>query len=307
MIIDLVGYTGFVGSNLNIANCFTHLYNTQNINESYGTNPDILVYAGVTGTKYIANSNPGKDAAIIKSAIDNIIKIKATKLVLISTIDVYERPEGLTEDNEATSQESFVYGYHRSELENWVRNNVSDYHIIRLPGIYGKNLKKNFIYDLSNPIPNVLNAQKYSFFAEKSEIIKQSYAIGPDGFYHINGSTDIKGEALYSEFKRMCFTALNFTDSRGVFQYYNLKFLWNHICKAIENNIKILNIATEPFSISELYEFIYEKPFVNEICDNPPYYNFKTKYAELYGGNNGYIFSKEEVMNDIKEFIGEKR
>ena len=34
-----------------------------------------------------------------------------------------------------------------------------------------------------------------------------------------------------------------------------------------------------------------------------PYYNFKTKYADLLNGKNGYIFDKRFILNDIKSFV----
>lgn len=40
----LVGYTGFVGSNIYAAGSFDGAYNSKNIEEAYGTNPDLLIY-----------------------------------------------------------------------------------------------------------------------------------------------------------------------------------------------------------------------------------------------------------------------
>ena len=87
-MISLVGYSGFVGSNLMLSYPFEGLYNSQNIKTAYGTKPQILVYAGVTGTKYLANRYPEKDRAIIDAAVENIKQINPKKLVLISTVDV---------------------------------------------------------------------------------------------------------------------------------------------------------------------------------------------------------------------------
>lgn len=307
MIIDLVGYTGFVGSNLCLSHQFDHCFNSKNVTEGYGSEPDILVYSGVTGTKYIANKFPEKDQEIINSAILNINAIAPKKLVLISTIDVYVKPDNVTEDNSPTAEEDFVYGYHRKVLENWVVENIQDYLIVRLPGIYGENLKKNYIYDLMNPIPQVLNVSLYDSLKQKEAIFSDLYAKGDDGFYHLIQDVNIPQIKIQDAFQRVDFSALKFTDSRGIFQYYNLKYLWNHILIALENNIKVLNIATEPFAISELYEYIFGRKMVNECSGSIPYYNYKTKYSNLFNGMNGYIFSKEQVMYDIKQFIEKGR
>ena len=81
----LVGYTGFVGSNIYAAGSFDGAYNSKNIEEAYGTNPDLLIYAGLRAEKYLANNAPEKDMELIKQAEDNITKINPKKLVLIST------------------------------------------------------------------------------------------------------------------------------------------------------------------------------------------------------------------------------
>ena len=43
----LVGYTGFVGSNLAKEHDFEGLYNSKNIKNAYGTCPEFLIYAGI--------------------------------------------------------------------------------------------------------------------------------------------------------------------------------------------------------------------------------------------------------------------
>lgn len=301
MIIDIVGYTGFVGSNLSLTYNFDHAYNSKNVESGYNSSPDILVYAGVTGTKYIANKFPEQDQHIIDSAIKNIYNFKAKKLVLISTIDVYEKPDGLNEDDDPTSSVDFTYGFHRKQLENWVKSNIENFLIVRLPGIYGRNIRKNFIFDIINPIPQALSESLYNNFSKQESIIGNAYIYGNDSFYH--PLENINQDELLKAFDRVGFSSLYFTDSRGLFQYYNLKYLWNHINIALQNNVKVLNIATEPFFVSELYEYLFNKKFNNEFSNNIPYYNFKTKYTSLFGGQNGYIFSKEQVMKDISQFI----
>ena len=48
----IVGYTGFVGSNIVLAHEFEGKFNSKNIKEAYGGNPDLLVYAGDVFGKY---------------------------------------------------------------------------------------------------------------------------------------------------------------------------------------------------------------------------------------------------------------
>lgn len=64
----LVGYTGFVGSNIYAEGTFDVAYNSKNIEEAYGTNPDLLIYAGLRAEKYLANNAPEKDMELIFQA-----------------------------------------------------------------------------------------------------------------------------------------------------------------------------------------------------------------------------------------------
>lgn len=297
----IVGYTGFVGQNLCLSHKFEAKYNSKNINDAYGTNPDLLVYAGIRAEMFTANHFPEKDFANIEEAIKNIKKINAKKLVLISTISVYPVFEGdettVIEDNEGTA-----YGQNRRYLEKWVEENVEDYLIVRLPALYGEGIKKNFIFDMIHYIPALLKTQKYDDILRGSSL-SHLYIDRGDGFYKCIAETKEDKASLRSFFERIGFSALNFTDSRSEYQYFNLANLWDVIKKALENNIRLLTIATEPILSSELYGFIFGKAFVNEISDSYPIEHLKSVNSKMFGGKDGYLYSKDQIVEDIKKFI----
>lgn len=297
----LVGYTGFVGSNLANSHSFDGLYNSKNITDAFGTNPDVLYYSGVPAQKFIANKFPQQDFEIVQNALENIKKINPKKVVLISTVDVYKEPNGKDEDSPMETDGLLPYGANRLWLEQQVAENFDDHLIVRLPGLYGINLKKNFIYDYLNFIPALLNESKFTELSAREEKLGEYYTLQDNGFYKFNDTAD--RAAAKAMFEKLGFSALNFTDSRGVFQYYNLKYLYDNIQTAIENGAKLLNIATEPVSISEIYSTITGKEFVNEIADRPPYYDFYTRHAAIFGGKDGYIQTKEFVLEDIKRYV----
>ena len=303
----LVGYTGFVGSNLNEQIKFDGLFNSKNITEAYGLQPDILYYAGVPAQKFIANSNPEADEEVIQNAIHNIEMINPKKIVLISTIDIYENPVDINEKDEVVVSKE-AYGKNRYYLEEWVRDHFTDYLIVRLPALYGNNLKKNFIYDLVNYIPKLLSESKFQELSEIDHKLNDYYSLNDNNFYQCKDLTGEEKEELKKVFKRLGFSALNFTDSRGSYQFYNLGRLKKDIDTALVNHIKVLNVAVEPVNASTLYEYLYHENFKNELNKKVPSYNFKTVYDKLFGGENGYIVNKEEELNDIKKFVlGERK
>lgn len=303
MTTALVGYTGFVGSNIYAAGKIDAAYNSKNIEEAYGTCPDLLIYAGLRAEKYLANNAPEKDMELIRQAEENIIKINPKKLVLISTIDVFKVPKNVDENSAIDTENLHPYGYNRYQLELWVRENYSDALIIRLPGLFGKNIKKNFIYDYINVIPFMLKEAKFDELAAKDQELKKYYKLQDNGFYKVNVSDDEK-EGLKERFRTLGFSALNFTDSRSVYQFYNLCRLWDDIQTALNAGITLWHPATEPVSAGEVYEYLTGEKFVNELGGVPADYDYKTIYAKIFQQNGCYIEDKESVLRKINAFVG---
>lgn len=303
-MIALVGYTGFVGSNIYASGKdeITHVYNSQNITDAYGTEPDLLIYAGLRAEKYLANNMPEKDMELILQAEENIRKIAPKKLVLISTIDVFKTPSNVDETTQIDTQDLHAYGYNRYQLELWVREHYPDALIIRLPGLFGKNIKKNFIYDYINLIPFMLNKAKYEQLSEKDPEIKNYYFLQDNGFYKVLVS-DAEKELLKARFKALGFSALNFTDSRSVYQFYNLAHLWQDIQRLLKVGVVLWHPATEPVSAGELYRYLTGETFVNELNGKPAFYDYRTIHARCFAGDRGYISSKDIILAEIKEFV----
>lgn len=302
----LVGYTGFVGSNIYAAGQFDAVYHSGNIEEAYGTNPDLLVYAGLRAEKYIANNAPEKDMELVVQAEQNITKINSKNLVLISTIDVFKFPKDVDETSEIDTENLQAYGYNRYLLERWVREKYPDALIIRLPGLFGKNIKKNFIYDYMNIIPFMLKEDKMEALNQADSDLKDYYILKENGFYKVKDLSDEQRAILKNKFKQVNFSALNFTDSRSVYQFYNLGRLWDDLNIALNAGIKLWHPATEPIAAGELYQYLTGEEFVNELDGIPADYGYKTIYADVFGGVNGYICNKKKVLDEIKEFtVGE--
>lgn len=299
----LVGYTGFVGSNLKSQHRFDAMYNSKNIEQAFGLNPDLCVYSGVPAEKFLANKDPDGDMAVIQNAINNIEKINPKHLVLISTVDVFVDPNGANEDSDVNTDNLHAYGYDRHCLEQWCLQNIGNCNVIRLPGLFGKNIKKNFIYDMINFLPSVLNELKFFELSAKEPLISRHYIRQQNGFYKCSYQTPKERQDLIAAFKRLDFSALHFTDSRASFQFYNLAYIWQHTEIAIKRNLQILHLAVPPVCVNEIYRSVYGCDFVNQIIQNPPRYDFKTKYDELFGGAYGYLFCKEKVIGDIVSFV----
>ena len=294
----LVGNTGLVGSNLEATLEIDACVNSQNVRTLYGTRPDFLIYAGVRGTKFIANSNPDEDWKNIEAAKRNIININPQKLLLISTVDVYDDLDAKDESYVINPQKLHCYGKNRYMLEEWVQSNIRDCRIIRLPAIFGMNLKKNFIHDLINPIPKYLTEARFCEIC-KNKDISQYYEL-KRGLYELVWA-DME---LYKLFIDTPYCSVYFTDSRAHYQYLDLRLLYKIVEVVMTSDIRVLNCVTEPIGSGELYYEIYGKKFENEICDNPIQYNLRTcKEINLFGGSKGWLMNRDDEMALLKEYI----
>ena len=146
----LIGYSGFVGSNLARQTSFETLYNSKNIAEIEGRSFDLLVCAGVSAVKWWANQHPEEDRQAIDRLLGPLATVRAHKAILISTVDVYPVAVGADETFVCAGKANHAYGTHRLCVEEFFQNRFTDLHIVRLPGLFGPGLRKNVIYDLMN-------------------------------------------------------------------------------------------------------------------------------------------------------------
>jgi len=245
----LIGYTGFVGGNLNKQANFNNLYNSKNFHEMEGQSFDEIVCAGVSAVKWVANKNPETDRANIKELEDVLSTVNAKRFVLISTIDVYPVVQGKNESFDCHSIDNHAYGAHRLAFEDFCTAQFPYCFIIRLPGLFGDGLKKNVVFDLLND------------------------------------------------------NCLEMINPKSSFQYYYLEKLWSDIQVAIEADIKLINFFTEPVSSQEIIQQFFSDKLVGQEPVPEAHYDLGTRHAKLWGKSGNYIYTRDEVMLQLNEFI----
>ena len=146
----LIGYTGFVGSNLMAAHEFGAKFNSKNIADIEGQSFSLLVCAGAPAKKWYANLHPDEDKETLDGLMAHLAKVRAERVVLISTVDVFRNP-WLADENTPVDMEGLsAYGLNRRRLELFVQERFENVLIVRLPGLVGRGLKKNILFDFHN-------------------------------------------------------------------------------------------------------------------------------------------------------------
>ncbi len=297
----LVGSTGFVGGNLKDSHLFSAVCHSADVGNYYGMRPDLCVYAGIPSAMFLADTDPDRDLGIMKNALINLREINPVDLVLISTIAVYPDSRKRNEESPMITEGLSAYGKNRLWLEEQVRREFPEALIIRLPALYGKGLKKNFLFDLQRIIPSMLKKEKYEELSLESAEVRDSYVPGSNGFYCLNPDSDT--ERLRTFFENSSFNALSFTDSRSRFQFYNLSRLWDDIAIALTHGLKVLNLCTPPVSAHDVYFFATGKEWQNLLNQKPYDYDLRSIHYPLFRGRDGYLCTKEEELTDIRRFL----
>jgi nucleoside-diphosphate-sugar epimerase len=162
----LIGHTGFIGGNLARQTAFTDFYNSKNIAEIEGRDFGLMVVSGVTATKWWANQNAGEDRQRIDSLLGNLSKVKADRVFVISTVDVYPVTRGVDESFDCHAAANHAYGVNRLYFEDEMKRMFPEARIVRIGGVFGHGLKKNLIYDLlhDNGVEKINLGSSFQFY-----------------------------------------------------------------------------------------------------------------------------------------------
>ena len=305
----LIGSTGLIGKNLQKNTIFQKKYNSKNISKIKKNRFDLLVCAGAPGSMLLANQNPKKDSISINSLIKNLNKADVNQFILISTIQVFTNISHKNFENSKKLNNALTYGRNRRKLEKFCEKKFKKCLIIRLPSVFGSFLVKNFIFDISNPMPNKLTNIKMSEIKSKInvELYKEISKIytRKNNFYNFNNKKFIISKfkkKIINEFRFNNFLSTSFTNINSVFQFYYLNNLWNDINIALKKKLKIVHFATEPLMAKDIYKKFLKRNMRSNIAKLYKG-NMVTRHSKLWGLNNGYIQNKKQVLDNLKKYF----
>jgi len=224
----IIGSTGFIGRNIvenlpDIEVLDRHLYQLET-----NLHTDTLYIAAPSASKWLVNSNPKEDLNNITQLASSINKhIKAEKIIVFSTVDVYANLSTSTELSETLTDIS--YGGNRRIFEKLLSVNECELYVFRLSGVFGKHLKKNIIYDLLNKRNSEVG--KYNLnsefqFIEISSVLKTCHELlnKTPGVYNLS-SPPIKVSDLLESFDWI--KDVTAIPSKSPIIRYNVKTLYN--------------------------------------------------------------------------------
>ncbi len=311
----IIGYSGFVGGNLLRQHDFAGQFNSRNISDSAGAAFDTLVCAAAPGSMFQANALPEQDLQQIEALCRNIAGIRARRFVLISSIAVLANFAG--EDDESTEafQTELAYGRHRRRLETFCAEHFDNTLILRLPALFGLGLKKNFLFDLLNPVPSMLSAAKMeqalSVVSEKSAAaLRQVYSLNDQNGMFALDRTALRQSGAQASIEESlgqhALTAVQFTNPDSMFQYYGVDRLWEDIEAASAEGIRVLHLATEPVAAAQIHLAVTgrDMPHTDARLHRE---DMRTLHAGLRGRTGPYLEDAQQVMARVTAFADAQR
>ncbi|KAB2777319.1 hypothetical protein F9K99_19590 [Brucella anthropi] len=289
---------------------FDKKFNSRTIREAHGKHFAEVVCAAAPGSMFEANRLPEEDGQRIDALIDDLSKLVAERFVLISTIAVFDSFDAGYDESASNFQRSLAYGRNRHRLEEFCATHFSDTLIVRLPALFGHGLKKNFIFDIMNPMPSMLTADRLQ---ELRSDLPAKLGIALADIYTSDenlGLMVIDRSALDRSGLRSAFdeavsghplNAVNFTNPETRFQYYDMLRLWSDICTARQDGLKIIHLSPEPVPARDVYKALVgqEMPSTNARVHKE---DLRTRHGDLWGRAGPYLAGVDEVLKRLGAF-----
>jgi nucleoside-diphosphate-sugar epimerase len=89
----------------------------------------------------------------------------------------------------------------------------------------------------------------------------------------------------------------------GVFQYYDTRRLSADIARVWELGIGLLNVSSEPVATSLIRDQLFPTKKLGASGPAPAGYDMRSLHAKSWGGAGGYLYSREQVMADLGDWL----
>jgi hypothetical protein len=311
----VIGNTGFVGGHLCRQHHFEARFNSRNIDEAAGRHYQTVVCAAAPGSMFEANRFPERDRERVEGLIAQLGRIGAQRFVLLSSIAVLGDFDGGYDESTTAFQTDLAYGRHRRQLEVFCQGHFADCLIVRLPALFGDGLKKNFLFDILNPVPTMLNEEAYQGLLQGSppalrDALPAVYTWDGRLGMHVVDRTALEHSSLRADFDAAVIetglSALRFTHPDSRFQYYDIARLWSDIDRCEEADLRVIHLAPEPLSAGEIYWAITQRPMpATEARVHRE--DMRTRHSALWGRDDGYIENAGSVLPRIVQFCANDR
>ncbi len=91
-------------------------------------------------------------------------------------------------------------------------------------------------------------------------------------------------------------------DTEGVHQYYDVRWLWKDLRRAMDAGIRTLNITAPPMRVADLCREVFAVRY-DHPGPRPAAYDMRSVHDHRWGGSEGYLYDAPTVLSAMKEFV----
>lgn len=307
----LIGNTGFVGGHLASQHIFGAQFNSRTIHTAAGQSFGAVACAAAPGSMMLANRFPEQDAQQIRSMMDQLYQIRAERFVLISSIAVLAAFGRRDDEDTQAFETALPYGRHRRALETFCANRFPHCLIVRLPALFGAGLKKNFLFDILNPMPTMLLDLKFQELSDRlpahlSAMLGTIYRTNSETGLHVIDRAALTASGLRAEFDAAVtqtgLSALQFSNPDSSFQYYDVSQLWADITAASDHGLSVVHLAPEPLAARHVFATITGRTMPSNQA-RVHKEDMRTRHGHIWGRTDGYIAAADDVLARLVQFF----
>jgi hypothetical protein len=110
----------------------------------------------------------------------------------------------------------------------------------------------------------------------------------------------IKKNVIYDLLNDNCLAMINVMSE---FQYYPLEYLWADVQIAVQNDLKLINLFSEPIPTHKIVSSFFSAKVIGADAAPRVLYSLRSKYAYIWGNSAHYTYTKEQIILCMAEFI----
>ena len=186
---------------------------------------------------------------------------------------------------------------------------------MRLPALFGEGLRKNFIFDLLNPVPSMLPEQKVEALAGDldpvlADWVRELYSPDPvTGMLKLDRAALNAGRrraALEDAVTALGFSAMQFHNPATTYQYYAIDRLCADLEIAAEAGLSHVHLVSEPLTAGIIHKRLTGRD-MTETGARLHREDMRTRHAELWGCSGPYLSDAETILDQLAVFHATQR
>lgn len=110
----------------------------------------------------------------------------------------------------------------------------------------------------------------------------------------------LKKNVIYDLIHDNMLASINLDSS---FQYYDITRLWSDIEWALEHQLHLVHLFTQPIATRQIVQRYFPQKQVGQTPAQQMRYDHRTRYAALFGGSGGWIASADAVLDRLGNYL----